>query len=92
MVQIRAGDEWKTPFSTTSGHYQNNVMAYGLVNATAFFQAFMNDVFRDMINRYIIVYLDDILIYSKNLAEHVTHVRKVLHRLLTHRLYTKAKK
>lgn len=67
-------------------------MPYGLVNAPVFFQAFMNDVFRDFLNRFVIVYLDDIVIYSPNMQEHVRHVRRVLRRLLSHGLYTKAEK
>lgn len=54
LICIQVGDEWKTGFSTTSGHYEYNVMAYGLVNVPYFYQAFMNDVFRDMLNRYVI--------------------------------------
>lgn len=67
-------------------------MAYGLVNASSFFQSFMNGVFRDMLHRFVIVYLDDIVIYSRSYAEHVTHVQRVLHHLLEDRLYVKAKK
>ena len=67
-------------------------MSYGLVNAPAVFQGFMNDVFRDMFNRCVIVYLDDILIYSRSYSEHVKHVIAVLHRLRAHGLYAKAEK
>lgn len=81
-------------FGTTSGHYHYSVMAYGLVNAVwlrSFFQAFMNDVFREMLNS-VIVYLNDILIYSKTYSEHVSQVGNVIHRLHKHGLYAKAKK
>lgn len=67
-------------------------MAYGLVNAPAFFQAFINDVFHDMLNCFVIVHLDDILIYSKSYPNHVHHVRLVLSHLLAHRLYVKVEK
>lgn len=67
-------------------------MVYGLVNAPFFFQAFMNYVFRDMLNHFVVVYLDDILIYFISYSEHVKHVRKVLLHLLEHGLYAKAKK
>ncbi|KAL0148306.1 hypothetical protein M9458_056368, partial [Cirrhinus mrigala] len=63
LIRIRAGDEWKTAFSTTSGHYEYRVMPFGLANSPSYFQAFINEVFRDMLNRWVIVYIDDILIF-----------------------------
>ncbi|KAL0149399.1 hypothetical protein M9458_055296, partial [Cirrhinus mrigala] len=92
LIRIRAGDEWKTAFSTTSGHYEYTVMPFGLANSPSFFQAFVNEVFRDMLNRWVIIYIDDILIFSNNYSEHVTHVRAVLQRLITHQLYAKEEK
>uniref|UniRef100_A0AAY5K2N8 ribonuclease H n=1 Tax=Esox lucius TaxID=8010 RepID=A0AAY5K2N8_ESOLU len=92
LVRIRKGDEWKTAFITQRGHYEYRVMPFGLTNAPAVFQAFMNDIFRDMIDRFVIIYLDDILIYSGNLTEHIGHVRQVLQRLQQHRLYVKLEK
>uniref|UniRef100_A0A6Q2Y968 Gypsy retrotransposon integrase-like protein 1 n=1 Tax=Esox lucius TaxID=8010 RepID=A0A6Q2Y968_ESOLU len=92
LVRIRKGDEWKTAFITQRGHYEYRVMPFGLTNAPAVFQAFMNDIFRDMIDRFVIIYLDDILIYSGNLTEHVGHVRQVLQRLQQHKLYVKLEK
>ncbi|KAI2666797.1 Transposon Tf2-6 polyprotein [Labeo rohita] len=89
---IRAGDEWKTAFSTTSGHYEYRVMPFGLANSPSYFQAFINEVFRDMLNRFVIVYIDDILIFSNSLHEHVNHVRAVLQRLISHHLYAKEEK
>lgn len=68
-----------------------NVMAYCLVNAPSFFQSFMNDAFWDILNCFIVGYID-ILIYSRSFTEHVAHVRKVLHHLLDHSLYAKAEK
>lgn len=65
-------------------------MAYGLVNAPSYFQVFMNDVFRDMVGKFIIVYLDDILVYSNNYSQHVQHISKVLEHLLQYHLYAKA--
>lgn len=53
LIHIREGDEWKTAFSTTSGHYEYRVMSFGLVNSPSVFQAFINDVFHDMINRWV---------------------------------------
>ncbi|KAI2656666.1 Retrotransposon-like protein 1 [Labeo rohita] len=92
LVRIRAGDEWKTAFSTTSGHYEYRVMPFGLANSPSCFQAFINDVFRDMLNRWVIVYIDDILVYSNSYSEHVKHVRTVLQRLISHQLYAKEEK
>lgn len=82
----------KMAFSTTTGHYQYNVMPYGLANTPSLFQAFVNDVFRDMYNRFVIVYVDDILIYSRSYFEHVNQVQQALSRQLDYRLYVKAEK
>lgn len=92
LVRIRAGDEWKTAFGTSSGHYQYHVMAYGLANVPSYFLAFMNDEFRDILGRFIVVYLDDILVYLWNYTQHVQHMCQVLARLLHHHLYAKAEK
>uniref|UniRef100_A0A3B1KLG0 ribonuclease H n=1 Tax=Astyanax mexicanus TaxID=7994 RepID=A0A3B1KLG0_ASTMX len=92
LIRIKEGDEWKTAFSTNSGHYEYLVMSYGLVNAPSVFQSFINEVLRDMLGKYVIAFLDDILIYSASLPEHVQQVRQVLQRLLQNRLYVKAEK
>lgn len=92
LVRIKAGDEWKTAFNTPLGHFEYLVMPFGLTNAPAVFQCLINDVLRDMLNRFVFVYLDDILIFSQTLQEHVQHVRLVLQRLLENRLYVKAEK
>ncbi|KAK3546341.1 hypothetical protein QTP70_025749 [Hemibagrus guttatus] len=92
LICIREGDEWKTAFHTTSGHYEYLVMPYGLTNAPAVFQSLINEVFKDVLNKYVIVYIDDILIYSSSMTQHIQHVRTVLTRLLTHHLYVKAEK
>ncbi len=75
LIRIREGDEWKTAFSTTSGHYEYLVMPFGLVNSPSVFQAFINDVFRDMLNRWVIVYIDDILIYSDSYEDHQLYAK-----------------
>jgi hypothetical protein len=77
-VRIKRGDEWKTAFRTRYGSFEYLVMPFGLTNAPATFQHFMNDVFRDMVDDFVVVYLDDILIYSDDLEQHRRHVRKVL--------------
>ncbi|KAL0187931.1 hypothetical protein M9458_015030 [Cirrhinus mrigala] len=92
LVRIRKGDEWKTAFNTPRGHFEYQVMPFGLSNAPAVFQAFVNDVLRDMVDQFIYVYLDDILIFSSPLQEHVQHVRRVLQRLLENGLFVKAEK
>ena len=78
LVRIAEGDEWKTAFHTRYSSYEFQVMHYGLTNAPALFQRFMNDVFKDMLDICVVVYLDDILIYSDNPEVHVQHVNKVL--------------
>lgn len=67
-------------------------MPFGLTNAPAVFEALINDVLRNMINRFIFVYLDDILIFSRSSSEHEQYVRQVLQRLLKNKLYVKAEK
>uniref|UniRef100_A0A673Z540 Gypsy retrotransposon integrase-like protein 1 n=1 Tax=Salmo trutta TaxID=8032 RepID=A0A673Z540_SALTR len=92
LVRIRDGDEWKTAFSTTYGHYEYLVMPYGLKNAPAVFQSFVDEVLRDLLGQGVVVYIDDILIYSATRAKHVSLERNVLGRLLEHDLYVKAEK
>ncbi|XP_030634258.1 receptor-type tyrosine-protein phosphatase gamma [Chanos chanos] len=92
LIRIREGDEWKTAFITTRGHYEYLVMPYGLANAPAVFQSFMNEIFHDMINQFLIVYIDDLLIYSSSLFQHIQHVQQVLQRLREHHLFAKAEK
>ncbi|KAK3539704.1 hypothetical protein QTP70_012035 [Hemibagrus guttatus] len=92
LVRIREGDEWKTAFHTTHGHYEYCVMPFGLTNAPAVFQALINEVFRDLLGRSVIAYIDDILVYSASMEEHVIQVREVLARLQQHHLYVKLEK
>jgi len=92
LVRIKEGDEWKTAFNTPTGHYEYLVMPFGLTNAPAVFQALVNDVLRDMIGLFLFVYLDDILIFSKDLLTYQRHVRAVILRLLQNNLFVKAEK
>ncbi|KAK3563649.1 hypothetical protein QTP86_032833, partial [Hemibagrus guttatus] len=92
LIRIREGDEWKTAFHTTRGHYEYLLMPFGPTDAPAVFQALINEVFQDMLNRNIIGYIDDILIYSTSFDEHVRHVQAVLTRLQHHQLYVKLEK
>ena len=92
LVRVKQGDEWKTAFRTRYGHFECMVMPFGLTNAPAVFQHFMNDVFRNMLDQTVLVYLDDILIFSEDPLEHTEHVRQVLKQLVRHGLYAKAEK
>jgi transposase InsO family protein len=92
LIRIKEGDEWKTAFRTRYGHFENLVMPFGLTNAPAAFQHLMNDIFRDLLDIKVLVYLDDILIFSDDPAQHPDDVQQVLDRLIQHRLYAKAEK
>ncbi|KAK3523122.1 hypothetical protein QTP86_017285 [Hemibagrus guttatus] len=92
LIRIREGDEWKTAFITPTGHYEYLVMPYGLANAPSVFQDFIHEVLREFLHRCVLVYIDDILIYSRSLAEHRQHVAEVLGRLREFQLFLKAEK
>ncbi|KAJ1579747.1 hypothetical protein NDA12_006262 [Ustilago hordei] len=89
LIWIAKGDEWKTAFGTQLGLYEYLVMPFGLANAPAHFQSFINDIFRDIIGVYVVVYLDDFLIFSDTEEVHVKHVTEVLTRLRNNRLFAK---
>ena len=92
MVRIKAGAEWKTAFRTRYGHFEYNVMPFGLTNALAIFQHLMNDVFREFLDHFVVVYLDNILVFSKNEKDHKNHVQLVLEKVHSARLYAKLEK
>ncbi|SPC63756.1 related to Gag-pol polyprotein [Ustilago sp. UG-2017b] len=92
LIRITKGDEWKTAFGTQLGLYEYLVMPFGLANALAHFQSFINGVFRDIIGVYVVVYLDDFLIFSDTEESHVKHVTEVLTRLRSNRLFAKLSK
>jgi hypothetical protein len=79
-------------FSTRYGLYEFLVMSFGLTNAPASFMYLMNSVFMNELDKFVVVFIDDILIYSKNKAEHAKHLRIVLQRLRDHKLYAKFSK
>jgi hypothetical protein len=92
LVRIAPGDEWKTSFRTRYGSYEWLVMPFGLTNAPAAFQRFVNTIFADLLDVCVVVYLDDILIYSEDMASHKNHVKEVLRRLRENGLYAKPEK
>lgn len=81
LLRIARGEEWKTAFRCRYGHFEYQVMPFGLMNAPGTFQAFVNDILRDYLDDFVVVYLDDILIYSETLEEHTAHVKRVLQKL-----------
>ncbi|KAK3506886.1 hypothetical protein QTP70_030924 [Hemibagrus guttatus] len=92
LIRICEGDEWKTAFVTPTGHYEYLVMPYGLVNALSIFQDFMHEVLREFLHKSVLVYIDDILIYSRSIADHRQHITEVLQRLRDYHLFLKAEK
>lgn len=87
LVRIAEGEEWKTAFRTKYGHFEYLVMPFGLTNAPATFQAMMNTIFADLLDNGVVIYLDDILIYSKTRQEHVSLVQQILSRLRANGLF-----
>ena len=92
QIRIKEADVEKTAFRTRYGHYEYTVLPFGLTNAPATFMGLMNEVFRPLLDKSVVVYLDDILIYSRTWEEHVRHIKEVLDRLRANKLYAKMSK
>jgi hypothetical protein len=92
QIKIRASDIPKTAFSTRYGLYEYLVMSFGLTNAPAYFMYMMNLVFMPELDKFVVVFIDDILVYSRNEDEHTMHLHIVLQRLRDHHLYAKFSK
>ncbi|KAL5547871.1 hypothetical protein UlMin_003102 [Ulmus minor] len=92
QLKIRESDIPKTAFRSRYGHYEFLVMSFGLTNAPAAFMDLMNRVFKEFLDRFVIVFIDDILVYSKSAEEHEEHLRLILQTLRDHQLFAKFKK
>jgi hypothetical protein len=91
-LKIRATDIPKTAFITQYGLYEYTVMSFGLTNTPAYFMYLMNKVFMEYLEKFVVVFIDDILIFSKNEEEHDEHLRLVLQKLRENQLYAKLNK
>ena len=91
-IRIKRGDKWKTAFQTRYGYFKYTVMPFGLTNTPATFQSYINTAIKGLLDKFCVVYLDDILIYSRMELEHKEHVWIVLQYLQQHSLYAKLSK
>jgi hypothetical protein len=92
QMKIRSSDIPKTDFSTRYGLYEFTVMSFGLTNAPAYFMDLKNKVFMEYLDRFTVVFIDDILIYSKSESDHEEHLRLMLHKVRDNQLYAKFSK
>jgi hypothetical protein len=92
QIRMTEKDEMKTAFKTHHGHFQFRVMPFGLTNAPATFQCLMNVVFQSLMRKCVLIFMDDILVYSPSLEDHATHLNPVFQILQEQQLYAKRSK
>ena len=92
QIRMKEEDVEKASFRTHTGHYEFLVMSFGLTNAPSTFQSLMNDVFKPYLRKFVLLFFDDILVYSRDMATHVLHLKSVLQLLFDHKLFAKRSK
>lgn len=92
QIRMSVDDEFKTTFKTHHGHFQFRVIPFGLTNAPTTFQCLMNSIFAAQMRKSVLIFMDDILVYSPSLETHVEHLQEVFHILQQHQLFAKRSK